>query len=77
MRWQTVETPDPDSWSENELFQESHGFRPNGPNTKDKIRHGIYAKDLNGDSLELLTPKLAKELDITITIEEEDTDNED
>jgi len=29
----------------------------------------IYAKDLNGDSLDLLTPELLAELEITLDIE--------
>jgi hypothetical protein len=31
----------------------------------------IYAKDLNGDSLELLTPELLERLEITLQIENE------
>ena len=66
VRWETRETLDPDAWPENELFQEAFGFRPNGPRAgkrdngepRDPIGHGIYAKDLNGDSLEQLTPEL-------------------
>ena len=69
VRWDLVETPDTDAWTENELFQESFGFRPNGPNNKDTLNHGIYSKDLNGDSLDRLTPELAKELDIVLDIE--------
>jgi hypothetical protein len=63
VRWETIETPDPEAWSENELFQEAFGFRSNG---------GIYAKDLNGDRLERLTPELAKELGIVLTISEQE-----
>jgi hypothetical protein len=70
IRWDTTETPDPEAWTENELFQEAYGFRPNGPNGRDKIGHGIYAKDLNGDSLELLTTDLAADLGITLGITE-------
>lgn len=70
LRWATIETPDPDAWTDNELFQEAYGFRPNGPNSRDKINHGIYAKDLNGDSLDTLTPELLTELGITLQIEE-------
>lgn len=62
---------------ENELFQEAFGFRPNGQRSgkwengepKDPIGHGIYAKDLSGDSLEQLTPELAQALEITVQIE--------
>lgn len=68
IRWETIETPDPDAWPDNELFQESFGFRPNGPNSTDKINHGIYAKDLNGDCLDLLTPEMIADLDIKLDI---------
>lgn len=54
-------------WSENDLWQESHGFRPSGPNVRDKIGHGIYARDLNGEALDTLTDALASELEITLT----------
>ena len=55
VRWKTVETPDAEAWHENEIFCENFGFRPSGPNTKDKIGHGIYAgKDW---SIERLTTK--------------------
>jgi len=58
-------------YDQNELFQESFGYRPNGPNSKDVLKHGIYAKDLNGDSLEELTEKLLEELELTLEIENE------
>lgn len=76
VRWETIETPNPDAWSENELFQEAFGFRPNGRRSvgedgkdRDVIGHGIYAKDLNGDSLDLLTAGMVDELGITLEIE--------
>lgn len=74
VRWETVETPceDGNGWTENELFCEAFGFRPNGPNEKDTLKHGIYAKDLNGDYLDELTPELAERLGITITLEDEE-----
>jgi hypothetical protein len=72
VRWVTVETPDPDGWMENELFQESFGFRPNGPNKHDTLKHGIYAKDLNGDYLDRLTPKLVEEIGLVLEIETEE-----
>lgn len=71
VEWQTRETPDPDAWSENELFQEAFGFRPNGPNVRDKLGHGIYAKDLNGDYLDRLTPELIADLGLILDISEE------
>lgn len=72
VKWETTETPDADAWSENELFCEAFGFRPNGPNTKDTLKHGIYAKDLNGDYLDTLTPELLEELEITLEIVEQE-----
>lgn len=68
IRWETIETPDPEGWMDNELFQEGFGFRPNGPNKRDKLNHGIYAKDLNGDSLDLLTAEMVEDLGITLHI---------
>jgi hypothetical protein len=72
VRWETRETPDPEAWMDNELFQEAYGFRPNGSNSTDKLKHGIYAKDLNGDCLDRLTPELVEELRIKIEIEDEE-----
>lgn len=71
VKWETIETPDPDAWADNELFQEAYGFR-NNSNANDKHKHGIYAKDLNGDYLDLLTPELAAELELTIELAEEE-----
>ena len=68
IRWETIETPDPEAWSENELFQESFGFRPNGPNKTDVLNHGIYSKDLNGDMLDRLTAETVDDLGITLQI---------
>lgn len=51
VRWETVETVEPDAWMENSLFQEAYTFRPNGPNKRDVINHGIACLDLNGDHL--------------------------
>ena len=53
-------------------WDESYGYRPNGiggPTPKKDC--GIYAKDLNGDLLELLTPEFLAELEITLEIENE------
>jgi hypothetical protein len=71
VRWETRETPDADAWADNELFQESFGFRPNGARSGDPIGHGIYAKDLNGDALDALTDSLIAELGIVLEIETE------
>jgi hypothetical protein len=70
VEWQTRETPDADAWADNELFQEAFGFRPNGPNARDKQNPGIYSKDLNGDCLDLLTPKMLEDIGITLDIVE-------
>ena len=72
VRWETIETPDPDAWSENECFCEGFGFRPNGPNSRDTLNHGIYSKDLNGDYLEPLTAELCEQIGITLTLEDEE-----
>jgi len=70
--WETIETPDPDGWTENELFCEAFGFRPNGPNSQDTLKHGIYAKDLHGDILDRLTPEMLADLGIEVIIEGEE-----
>lgn len=75
IRWQTIETPAPDEWMDNELFQEGFGFRPNGPNKHDKLNHGIYWKDLNGDSLDVLTQKMLDEWGIELEIETEESES--
>ena len=72
VRWATISTPDPDAWTEHECFCEQYGFRPNGPNDRDVLKHGIYSKDLNGDYLEPLTDELAAEIGIEITLEWEE-----
>ena len=70
VRWETVETPDPDAWMDNELFQEGFGFRPNGPRQGDVNNHGIYSKDLNGDLLDRLTAEMVDDLGIVLEISE-------
>jgi len=76
VRWETIDTPDPEAWMDNGLFQEGFGFRNNGPNSTDVLNHGIYAKDLNGDSLDRLTPELLKELDIVLILTSDPTETE-
>jgi len=75
IRWALIETPDPEAWMENELFQEAFGFRNNGPNKRDTLNHGIYSKDLNGDALDRLTPELVDDLGITLDISSPDDDS--
>jgi hypothetical protein len=63
--------PPYDQLSEHEqaCWDEAYGYRPNGQGgpTRDRDR-GVYAKDLNGDSLDLLTDKLVMELEITLQV---------
>ena len=69
VRWETVETPAPEGenvWMENPLFCEAYGFRPNGPNDRDEHKHGIYSRDLNGESMDKLTRKTRERLEISI-----------
>lgn len=52
---------------EQACWDESYGYRPNGqggPTPEED--HGIYAKDLNGDWLNVLTPALMDELEIKL-----------
>ena len=53
---------------EQACWDEAYGFRGNGRKESDGSVSHIYAKDLNGDSLEMLTPKLLEELEITLEI---------
>jgi hypothetical protein len=68
VRFETIETPDPEAWADNELFQEGFGFRPNGPNVRDTHKHGIYSKDMNGDLLDPLTPAMIADMGIVLDI---------
>jgi hypothetical protein len=63
------ETPDAEAWPDNPLFQEAYGFRPNGARDHSKPMSHIYAKDLNGESLDILTPELVAELGIQLNIQ--------
>ncbi len=82
VRWETITKPcenDENGFLENDLFCEAFGFRPSGARAgkwdngepRDPLGHGIYAKDLNGDSLDLLTPALIAQLEITLEIKGE------
>lgn len=68
---QTVPFPsEAGGWEDHPCWQEQYGLRPNGPRRDDKHGHGIYAKDLNGDALDVLTPEFLKELEITLEIKD-------
>jgi hypothetical protein len=68
VRWDTIDTPDPNAWMENHVFQECCTFRPNGARTKDVIGHGIAWRDINGDFLR--HARLGDELVITLETED-------
>jgi len=70
VRWHTRETPDPDAWSENALFQEAFTFRPNGPKTGDVYKHGIASKNLDGVHLREVRESDAEEFTIEISTED-------
>jgi len=57
---------------EQACFDEAYGYRGNGRKMDEGSTSYIYAKDLNGDSLDRLTPALLASLEITLEI----TDNE-
>ena len=61
-----------EDWIEHECFQESYGFRPNGPNQSDKLQHGIYAKDVNGEALDVLTNEMLAQWEISLVWQDDD-----
>ena len=50
-------------------FDEAFGYRGNTRTMPDGTQSSIYAKDLNGDSLDVLTPELIAQLEISLEIE--------
>lgn len=53
-------------------WDESYGYRGNTRKMPDGSLSSIYAKDLNGDALDRLTPALCDGLGIVLNIEEND-----
>ncbi len=54
---------------EQACWNESYGYRPNGQGgPTPKTDRGVYARDPNGDLLDLLTPQLADELQLTVVL---------
>jgi len=53
-------------------WDEAYGYRGNSRAEKDGSTSSIYAKDLNGDSFDVLTPKLLEDLGITLEIANEE-----
>ena len=83
VQWETRETPAVEGeeiWTENELFQEAYGFRPNGCRShgpdgpRDVHGHGIYSKDLNWEALDNLTAKFRGELNLILYVENQYSD---
>ena len=58
----------PDKDHEQACWDEAYGYRNNTRREEDGTLSSIYAKDLNGDHLDLLTPLLLAELEITLDI---------
>jgi hypothetical protein len=54
-------------------WDESYGYRSGARAMPDGSRSQIYAKDLNGESLDLLTPELLASLEITLQISENES----
>jgi hypothetical protein len=52
-------------------WDEAYGYRGNTRRMPDGTLSSIYARDLNGEALDLLTPELIAELGLTLTIETE------
>lgn len=50
-------------------FDEAYGFRGNSRAMPDGTESSIYAKDLNGEALDVLTPELIAKLEISLEIE--------
>ena len=54
--------------TEHPCWEEAYGSRPNGARDHSKPMSHIYAKDLNGESLDLLTPAMMADLGIVLNI---------
>lgn len=57
-------------------YDEVYGYRGSARQMPDGSLSSIYAKDLNGDSLDLLTDELAEELEITLEIDDNEPEPE-
>lgn len=54
-------------------WDEAYGYRGNSRREKDGTTSSIYAKDLNGDSLDTLTAELAARIGIILVLEDENS----
>jgi len=61
-----------EDWMNHDGFNETYGFRPNGPNTRDKVNHGIYYKIYDIQPLHKLTAETMAEQEIKLKIEDEE-----
>jgi len=61
-----------EDFTEDGCWQEAYGFRNNSRREADGSTSSLYAKDLNGDSLETLTPELAAAMEIDLVISDEE-----
>lgn len=59
-----------ENYSDNDCFNEAFGYRPNGTGNSNGHKDSMYSKDLNGDSLDVLTQDLLDEWGIELTIED-------
>lgn len=57
-----------EDYMEHPAWQESFGYRGNSRRESDGTLSSIYAKDLNGDYLDELTPELLERLGITLEL---------
>lgn len=55
-------------FSDHPCWQEQYGFRNNARKEADGTLSSIYAKDINGDRLEPLTPEFARELGVVVKV---------
>ena len=66
----------PDKDHEQACFDEAYGYRNNTRHMEDGSTSSIYVKDLNGDKLDLLTPSLLADLEITLDIKDPEPEPE-
>lgn len=65
------EEPETPEQIEDSSWNEFNGFRGGMP-VDTKLKSNIYAKDVNYDAFDFLTPQLAKELELEIFVENQD-----
>lgn len=63
-------------YQDNACFQEQYGYRGNTGGANGKRKSILYAKDLNGDSLDRLTREMLEDWGIELEIETEEEEEE-